>query len=1165
MPVIAAAAATAFAAVTTAASAAVAAAGLTFTGLNIATAISVVKVLSVASSIASLARKPKASLGSPSAIAFKADPNAGITFVAGEAAVGGNAVHADTHADKNRFLTYITALSHGGPVKRISQFTAADEVVTFTNDNGEGASGRYNNRMWQKFALGAIGAAALAFTSTANKYTPARAGNITTWNASHRLSGIAHTMWSMWSDTERYPNGVPKPLWVVWGGPVYDPRKDSTYPGGVGPQRWNDRTTWSLDGNENPQLQALTFLIGHYYNGVKMGGCGVPIRGIDVESYVQGANISDANGWRLSLPWNTLMRKWDVLSTMLQAGGSRPIARGSKISCVTSAPRVSIATITEADIAGDFSVTGSQARRERKNAIIPRLRDPSLKWSVQPFGEVTAAVYLAEDRGERRALEVDYEGIKGDDGGRQGRQIAAYDLTALREGLVATIPLKPWCRKFRAGDCLTIDAPETLMNGQKVIVIKRDIDPESLIVTLTVQSETDGKHAFALGQVDSPPPTPTLTGVDPLVLQPPTPEAWLLEPGTRPGGDDSEARPAPVIRVKPGPGDYDGIDDEPAATAVLIRYRVAGLNSDTGLPFAWSAPIVFSPSPNGYEITGLAPLTLYEVEIAYRARGVTSDWTPYGTVQTGESAATQIDFTSPTLKPILDSVGLVATAREDVFKAVGQTLDEVIERRKTGDNQRRASIARDEEVSGSVARLTETVSVQQGETLALIENTRVAVLSDLAAETSVREFQVSALGTSVAVIDQRSSTTATALAAETETRTLQISQTNNALAVVDQRSQTTANSLQSFSQTTTTQLSDFGTFKTTATQQLTTLATASSSQATSISLLSAAQGENATNILNVANALTTETETRGQQDAAITSNFNGQISSVNQQLVTLSNAQGSQATLIQQVQTTANGASATATLAIESLNGNAAYLAFNADVNNRITTFKVNGVTRSLDFLGDNFNVTSVNGGISYSASTKVFKIYGDGQMTLLKAAGGIRVWSGPESVGENNITEDNGVIALGPGVTGGGRFNGLTLSGFFDSGAPGGGEINLPKNTWTTVASVNRGMAAQGVIMSIANFGVRVTGSSGGSDDFGVLYRLAVANADGSNPVEIKANFGTYIANQWIDLTGVLLMGNVNIASRGEKRILLQINPTGANIATASARGGRVQGVYGA
>src|SRR5690606_15914312 len=100
------------------------------------------------------------------------------------------------------------------------------------------------------------------------------------------------------------------------------------------------------------------------------------------------------------------------------------------------------------------------------------------------------------------------------------------------------------------------------------------------------------------------------------------------------------------------------------------------------------------------------------------------------------------------------------------------------------------------------------------------------------------------------------------------------------------------------------------------------------------------------------------------------------------------------------VQSTANNASSTAALALSAANGNEAYAALTVDAGNRLTAMRINGVTRAIDFLGETFNVTAEGGnGISYSAASKVFKIFGEGQKTLMKASGGVRFWSGPTTV----------------------------------------------------------------------------------------------------------------------------------------------------------------------
>ena len=611
-----------------------------FTGsLTIGAVVGAVSIGSTAMSIFSMARKPKASAGSPSPLAFKADPNAFLSYVAGgPVGTGGNQVFGQTSASKNKYLTYVTALSAGGPVHSVQPFKANDAVVTFNRDGGAGASGTYQNRMWQKFALGAaVGAAALTMANvTGNRDTPGNnGGHPYEWTPQHTLPSIAHSMWTLLSDPDKYPQ-LPKPLWEVRGGPVYDPRKDSTFPGGNGPQRWNDRNTWSTEGNQNPFLQALTFGIGHIFNGVRLGGVGLPITAIDVPSFVYAANVADANGWKIAWVWHTGMRKWDVLTTMMQAGAGTPLVRGSKLSCMVEAPRVSIGVITDEDIKGAFSITGSANHRERKNTIIPRCKSAAHKWTVQPFGAVTAQTYLDED-GDERPEEVEYESIADNgDGGRQLRQIAAYDLANMREGLGGTLPLPMKFMKYRAGDCLTVNAPSTLLNGQKVIILKREVDTKSRRVNLTVRSETDGKHDFALGRTANAPPSPNLTGVDPTVVEPPAPGAWVVEPGQTPGGGGSEGG-MPVVVIAPAnpdpenPGGAHG--DDPAATNVVVRYRREGTNPATGEPWPWVQEEFPATAPK-IELKGLAPLTTYEVEIAYRVRGIVGLWQPYGLVTT---------------------------------------------------------------------------------------------------------------------------------------------------------------------------------------------------------------------------------------------------------------------------------------------------------------------------------------------------------------------------------------------------------------------------------------------------------------------------------------------------------------------------------------------------
>src|SRR3546814_21002044 len=93
---------------------------------------------------------------------------------------------------------------------------------------------------------------------------------------------------------------------------------------------------------------------------------------------------------------------------MLQAGGGEPIALGAKISCMVNTTRVSLATITAADVVGEVSVTATQGRRDRKNGCWPRYRSEAHEWEiVQVKPPVRVSSYVTQD-GDERTSETEF-------------------------------------------------------------------------------------------------------------------------------------------------------------------------------------------------------------------------------------------------------------------------------------------------------------------------------------------------------------------------------------------------------------------------------------------------------------------------------------------------------------------------------------------------------------------------------------------------------------------------------------------------------------------------------------------------------------------------------------------------------------------------------------
>jgi hypothetical protein len=461
--------------------------------------------------------------------------------------------------------------------------------------------------MWQTYRLGLPTDAYLGPPTGLSDGTP----TMSEWTSAHTLPGFAQTFWTMKNNSKRegYQSGVPAPLWTLLGMKVYDPRLDSTYPGGSGAQRRTDWTTWTYSAN--PYLHALAWVRGHHKlvaGGTidltkRLAGVGAPDAAIDFAAFVEGANVADANSWTISGEWTTADDKWQTLAAMLQAGGGVPISQGAQISCMVEAPRTSLMTVTGADIVGSVSLNVMASRRDRPNTVIPRVRLEAHKFEEVALGAVTSATYVTEDAEEKRVIETSYRfvGVA-----KQGAELAGYGLANTRETLKASIPCKPYLLGLRAGDAFTVTEPELGLSAQKFVVMRRSFDPSSSIVTLDVRSETDAKHAYALGQSADAPASPSLTAPDPVPTTPDTAD-WTVV--ARPVEASGVQQPGLIVT---GPAVNENIG------TVLVEYSTSG--SGPWLQ-AYSGP----PTIASVEINGLIGGTDYYVGITYwSVRGVPS-------------------------------------------------------------------------------------------------------------------------------------------------------------------------------------------------------------------------------------------------------------------------------------------------------------------------------------------------------------------------------------------------------------------------------------------------------------------------------------------------------------------------------------------------------------
>lgn len=620
---------------------------------EVATAATLVAEVAAIAEVSSLLQ-PKVGGTYGTQVDFKADPQAGVPYVIGRTGTAGNIVFADTAGSKNIYLTYGVVLSGCGPIEAFESFQANDQVVDFSADGGEGASGFYLNRMWQVRQLGQTPEPSyLHFTATGSKDTPANHGGMpASWTSAHKLSGFAAYLWSLQYNTDKYGAGPPKPLSVIKGVKVYDPRKDSTYPGGSGPHRAGVESTYEY--SDNAYLHALTWCIGRIQNGKHVMGVAADVAAIDTAAFVEGANVFEANGWSCGGVVYSTDDKYEVLKACLQAGAGKPMRLGAKISCLVNTPRTSLTTITGKDVVGKASIAGTITRRSRLNTIWPQYRDESQGWEmVTATQPVTVSAYYSPDRG-MRSKTVEYSLVQDVD---QAAQLARYDIEDSREFTPVVLPCKPRLLGYRPGDCITADEPEWGLNGQQLLILQRKVDPATFTITFTCRSETAAKHAFALGQTGVAPATPGLTGVDAAYVPTPDPDSWQVAETELTSADGT--LPALVI---------NGAVDAATVAAIIVDYREV-IGDGTFGPWASQE---FPPTATRLVIAGLKPNTAYQVRIRYRNVRQVEDptGTDLGDHTTGGISATTIG--TLTEDNISDAIALAEQTLADLNAAIAE-------------------------------------------------------------------------------------------------------------------------------------------------------------------------------------------------------------------------------------------------------------------------------------------------------------------------------------------------------------------------------------------------------------------------------------------------------------------------------------------------------------
>lgn len=466
------------------------------------------------------AKKPPRYTGSVSDIQIGADMPS--PMMLGETYSGGNMVHQVGYGPTvndvpNTWLFMATVYSAGGPIESIDTFYADFQPLTLSAPGVDGvraATGYFSSILHLYPQLG-LKPETSALKTPAHWTTPATPPD---WGTAYKLSGKAAVGWSLKWDSKngKYASGTPQLGIKGKGVKRYDMRLDDTFSGGEGDHRWADpRTdkagydaavsTW--EWTDNPGIHGINYALGTWERDISdtdseyrlTFGIGIPLDGIEIEDFVELANVCEANGWKCNgVIWEP-GDKWSNLKRILEAGGAEPCFKGGKLGLKISAPRIALDTITRDDIKeGSISVAGGQPWRDRINTVIPKCISPTHKWQPQQSTIELAVSDWVEEDGERKPQEVAFDLVTDFD---QAAQLAAYRLYDGREAGPIVLPLGPRMRTYKGGDLLTLSddlVEEFGLAEANVVVVRREVDPVSMTWNFTLMTETAAKHTAAL-------------------------------------------------------------------------------------------------------------------------------------------------------------------------------------------------------------------------------------------------------------------------------------------------------------------------------------------------------------------------------------------------------------------------------------------------------------------------------------------------------------------------------------------------------------------------------------------------------------------------------------------------------------------------------------------
>ncbi len=532
------------------------------------------------------------------------------SFIMGRRTTAGSLVYANTwgQAGKtpNAYFTQVIALSDL-PIRTISAFWVnGDPVTVDTSDTSYGDWGYpvtefntgNNNHMWIKFYDGTQTVADPFLVNTVSSadrpYQNTRVG-----------TGVAYAIVTSQANDELF-TGFPTFRFEVQGAPLYDVTKDSTA-GGVGPQRWADRSTWGGDGDDLPVVQIYNILRGITYGGKWLYG----LQSLTAPRLPSADWIGQVNKCRAAIdgpsgPEATYLTGIEVsvdteisatVESLLTGCQGKLIETGGFYKTRVGEPGVAVYAFSDGDILSteEQSFTPFFGLADTVNGVSATYPEPAEAWNTKTAPPLYNAAFEAQDGNRRLMTSVDLNMVY------RSSQVQRIMLSALNEARRArrhTFVLPPQAWVLEPGDIVSFTSNR---NGYAAKLFRVDgiADHANLDVTLDL-TEVDPSDYDWDQDHDYKPPVFAPLGP---VMPPAQPMyGWTVEPATINDSAGVPWRPSIKISCAPDQADVDRVWTQVrlAATGDIV------FDSDStryASPYSWILNANFKGSTN-YEARG---------------------------------------------------------------------------------------------------------------------------------------------------------------------------------------------------------------------------------------------------------------------------------------------------------------------------------------------------------------------------------------------------------------------------------------------------------------------------------------------------------------------------------------------------------------------------------